>query len=830
MNRPSFVRPLSFVVSLLLQLSVLGSRLRGAPGDLDFSFDPGSGIDGTVKAVALQPDGKFIIGGDFIAVRGLARSSVARLNADGSGDSSFNLGTVGYDGVFAVALQPDGKVLVGHRYGIARHHADGSLDTSFHAVLTAFDNSGEARVVSIAVQPDGKIVAGGNFITFGARWNFGVVRLLADGSVDASFNAQMPYFEITSVAVQPDGKVLVGGFGAYESEPNSMHRLNADGSHDDGFHYYDPPGGWYNLVRSVVVQPDGKILVAGDFLDLDNTNRGRIARLNSDGTIDGGFDLAIGYSVSDVALGPNGKVLICGTLEGGCARLNADGTLDTSFVPDTGGNFGISSVTVQSDGRVIFTGSALVNGSYRYRMARLQSNGNPDASFDAGRALEGPIESVLVQANGKLLLGSQAFENNGHQYASNRLNADGSRDDGFVPDQFYPVVPAGIMKTVPLPDGRVLVAGYTVVTVDQGDGDYYNVAIPYLTRVFADGSADPTWNWHVTWSDGYSYPRDTPIFATTPSVVVQPDGKILFGGDFLSLNGVHRFGLARLNANGILDATFVPALSHATAIALQPDGKILVGAYEKGIGRLNTNGSLDGSFNPGTGVNGAVYALALQPDGKVLAGGLFTAVNGTSRNNLARLNANGSLDSSFNPGTGPNGAVRAIALRPDGNILVCGGFTMVDGVLRLHVARLYGDSVTPFMSWAASFGLNGAAAAFTADPDHDGISNGVEFVLGGNPVVPTSPRAPLLQRTFSGGNLILSFGRVDASENAGVVLGVEVSTDLANWSTYIPIGANTQTSGPGVIVTENGADPDLISVTIPAGSSPSKFARLKVAF
>ena len=136
---------------------------------------------------------------------------------------------------------------------------------------------------------------------------------------------------------------------------------------------------------------------------------------------------------------------------------------------------------------------------------------------------------------------------------------------------------------------------------------------------------------------------------------------------------------------------------------MQPDGKVLVagsfsvvnGTNRQGIARLNANGSLDSSFNPGTGVNGTVYSVALQPDGKVLIGGEFTSVNGTNRSRFARLNVNGSLDSSFNPGTGPVKVIRSIALQSDGKVLIGGDFTTVNGVARLQVARLYGDSFSP---------------------------------------------------------------------------------------------------------------------------------------
>jgi uncharacterized delta-60 repeat protein len=146
------------------------------------------------------------------------------------------------------------------------------------------------------------------------------------------------------------------------------------------------------------------------------------------------------------------------------------------------------------------------------------------------------------------------------------------------------------------------------------------------------------------------------------------------------------------------------------AVAVQPDGKVLIaglfttvnGTNRNSIARLNADGSLDGSFNPGTGVNGTVSSVALQLDGKVLIGGSFTSVNGTNRNNIARLNANGSLDGSFDPGTGANGIVRSIALQSDGKVLIGGDFTTVNGMVRPKVARLHGDFVAPSLSIARS--------------------------------------------------------------------------------------------------------------------------------
>src|SRR5436305_10190973 len=193
------------------------------------------------------------------------------------------------------------------------------------------------------------------------------------------------------------------------------------------------------------------------------------------------------------------------------------------------------------------------------------------------------------------------------------------------------------------------------------------------------------------------------------AIAVQPDGKILVGGDFTMIDGEPRQHIARLNPDDSLDMDFDPgANGKITNFALQPDGKILVvGQFStlggggtgttvrSAIGRLNPDGSVDMDFNPGA--DSSIARVVLQPDGKIIVGGPFTALGGgtgtTSRNSLGRLNPNGSVDLSFNPGA--NNTVITIALQPDGKILLGGSFTALGGGTgttgRQHIGRLNPD-------------------------------------------------------------------------------------------------------------------------------------------
>src|SRR6185436_5746463 len=111
------------------------------------------------------------------------------------------------------------------------------------------------------------------------------------------------------------------------------------------------------------------------------------------------------------------------------------------------------------------------------------------------------------------------------------------------------------------------------------------------------------------------------------------------------------------------------------------------GTQRNGVARLNADGSLDRNFDPGLGADLALWVAALQPDGKVIIAGEFTTFNGFPRPHIARLNLDGSLDTSFDPGTnGPNGTIWSMALQPDGRVVIAGEFTQINGLSRNHIA------------------------------------------------------------------------------------------------------------------------------------------------
>ena len=197
------------------------------------------------------------------------------------------------------------------------------------------------------------------------------------------------------------------------------------------------------------------------------------------------------------------------------------------------------------------------------------------------------------------------------------------------------------------------------------------------------------------------------VGALVYSVAVQSDGRILMGGRFTTVNGVGRTNLARLNRDGSLDTTFDlgagigSGLSAAVnAVAVDPQGRILVGGDftdAGGLARtnlvcLNPNGSVDPNFFAGAGTDFAVNSVVVQSDGNVLLAGFFARVSGTERNAIARLYADGTLDTGFDPGTGADAVIYSVALQADGKVVVGGGFTSFDDIERPGIARLLGGT------------------------------------------------------------------------------------------------------------------------------------------
>jgi uncharacterized delta-60 repeat protein len=333
---------------------------------------------------------------------------------------------------------------------------------------------------------------------------------------------------------------------------------------------------------------------------------------------------------------------------------------------ETGFNDIVTSILTQPDGKILIGGVfTTFKGKSFNRLIRLNPDGSIDNTFNIGAGFNDYVRHVKLQSNGKILVCGDFTTYNGVSKSRIvRLNSDGSIDNTFNFNLFGVITDIGIQS-----DGKILISGLGKVGI---------------VRVNADGTIDNTFS--------------LTGFITTPEIVdnilILSNGKILVGISHPV------YGFFRLNADGSKDATFIEGTANGfvEVIRLQSDGKILLGGYfgvYNGISspfmiRLNLNGSIDNTFNIGTGFNAAVLAEGIftQSDGKILVGGQFTAYNGTSSNGLIRINSDGSIDNTFNIGTGFDNHVGSIHMQSNNFIYVGGAFTRYNGMMTSRLAKI----------------------------------------------------------------------------------------------------------------------------------------------
>ncbi len=869
-------------------LTIIDDEALNVPaGSVDTLFDPGLGPNDFVTAIGVQNDGKLMIAGEFTTCSGVSRRRIARLNFDASLDLSFNPAS-GADGtIHALIVQPDQKILVAGRFtrmgirnrnGIARLTQSGTVDTSFNPGAGA-DNP----VFALALQSDGKVIIGGDFTSFKDIERSRVARLTANGDLDATFlpgtGANAPVYV---AAVQPDGKILLGGdFTSFRDQPVLfLVRLNPNGSLDPSFRITSGPN---ESVRSIAIQPDGKLVIGGFFTQVGGVNRSHIARLNPDGTLDTTFNPGPGAdgSVDALALQHDGKILAVGkfTAMGGLprnriARLLPGGALDMGINFGTGADNYILAVALQPDEQIVIGGGfTIVNGLPRNHIARLVGGADEGAgvfefSAPAYSVIEsgtnvtiavvrsggsaGQVELDLMTADGTAVAGADYAGRTNHlvfldgQTVTN-ISIPIVNDPLVEPDEtfsltitnitgdgvFGPVAEATV--TILNDDAQV---GFSLSTYTVGEGVIGGQAIISVDRI---GTTNGTVTVDFATVAGTAM-TNADYYSTNGTLIFAPgETNHIFAVQVLEdliVEGPETVGLILSNVTGdavlgqsnatmiIIDNDFSPGVLTFTAVAYSfsegvgtaqitllrtngatrvvsvdyatADGTATAGAdYTPSSGRVTfadgeTNqtisipitqdmlvegnetftlqifnplggavisgptavivtieddefgpGSLDPTFSPGAGADNFVRALAVQPDGKVLIGGAFTNVNGWPHGSIARFHAGGELDTNFNPMA--NGLVTAVATQVNGKVVIAGNFSQVNGTNRNRVAQLL-DSGALDLALADPSGLNAAIYAMVAQPDE-------KVILGGGFSAPV----PGVARLRSSGAVDTSF-------------------------------------------------------------------------
>jgi uncharacterized delta-60 repeat protein len=644
-----------------------------AGGVRDSNFNPNSttyNLDGSVEKIVIQPDGKILLGGILTSFNGTPIKHIVRLNADQTLDTTFNLniGSGPNSRVNAITIQSDGKILVGGSFfafngqssRLVRLNSDGTRDMSFPANIgfgTVLPNNG--NIYSIVIQSDGKIVLAGDFQGVNAQSEKNIIRLNADGTIDTQFLNNI-------------GTGVVGAGASVD-------------------------------IKSLGIQSDGKILLGGNFTTFNGTTVNRLARLNTDGTLDTTFTSNIGtgfnQAVLSIAVQQDDKIVLAGRFETfkgtaseGLIRLNSDGTLDTAFASNIG--IGLSyyanDVKIQSDGKIVVGGNfQSINNSFSQvnNILRLNSDGTRDTTVPVGSkyGADGDwVNALAIAANGDIFIAG-SFQSFNILPAINFAKLNSSLT--FTNTGTNGTVRAiGIM---PWNNGPIIGGSFTLINKDR-------VAVNNLALLNPDGTLNTSTGFNTNIGSG---PNGT-INAIVNSGSYEG---ILIAGSFTSFNGVSVGRVVRLS---------IPAI---------------------GMGGLNTTFN----NNLGTGANAEITSAFIDRNLKYVIAGNFTSFNNVSRGRLVGLNSDGTPNTSFNTniGSGANGNITCMASAqglqglPYG--IICGDFTSFNGVTTNKVAMFSEYGLETSFSTNIGSGPNGVVRAVAAAQDRF-YGPGPAFVLGGD--------------------------------------------------------------------------------------------------
>ena len=650
------------------------------------TFDLGD--DETASAVAVQTNTRIVIAGtasngtdnDFL---------VMRLDSNGVFDSTFNavgfltIDRGGNDTGRAVAVQANGLIVATGTSSngsnsdlmVVRLTADGSQDISFNLNgIVTIDRGGRDVGNAVAVQPNGLIVVAGESSN-GSDADLFVVRLTAGGIPDVSFSINGIVTidrggkdSGNALGLQPNGKILVVGSSSAGTDQACITvRLNADGTRDttfslDGVAVFQGTSGGDDSGNAVAVQSDGKIVVAGEVSNGSNTDL-LVLRYTPEGILDTSFNddgiftfsskIRTTDAANGVALQRNGKIIIAGRTGSGAdgdllvLRYTTDGILDRKFSNDgiavysgeAGGEDRGRAVAVQEDGQIVVVGQTSNGANNDLLVLRYTAKGVLDSSFssDGVAVYNGAADSddigraVAVQEDGKIVVVGQTSNGISNSLLMLRYTSSGSLDATFGTDgvvKFGGSANASGRSVAIQPDGRIVVAAV------HSNGSNTDLLVMRFT---ASGSLD------ASFGIGGTVTYDSGNTDVASAVALQPDGKIVVAGS--SSNGSKNVAfLARFSAEGALDTTF----------------------SDNGIVRYNSGAAGDDSGN----------AVAVQSDNKIVVAGTANAVEVL----LLRYREDGTLDTSFSG----NGVVmydgfadtadagNAVALQPDGKIVVAG--------------------------------------------------------------------------------------------------------------------------------------------------------------
>jgi len=787
-----------------------------AAGVIDPTFAPT--FNQSISALVPLPDGSALVGGYFTTVNGTARNYFARVLADGTLDTAVNFNLV--QPLNVLSLGAGDKLYIGHggSDGVKRYTLAGTVDATWNA--TGLVTGTSAAIFQVKERADGKVFVASQSGSNGFGFTYQFRLLTSTGAVDPSFTA--------------------------------------------------PTLNW--TVHDWEILPDGRIVIVGRFSTVNGVTSRSIAILNPDGSLDRSVDFSAAFTgqVTGVRY-VNGRLVVWGAFTQfgtqaltGVARLNLDGTLDPTFKVGTGTNAAVHTAQFLADGDLFVGGSfSLIRGQSRSRVARLEAGPGSVGFVPATRTvLENVGNVALTLKRFGSTAGAVAIDytaTSGTATVGNDLTAatgtvtwaDGDASDKTVTVAVTPDTLIESAETFRVvlsnPVGGITAAGAMVITIVDDDTPVTITTQPTgasLTEgqalTLTAAATSPT-AMSFQW-----YRNGQPILgATGATYTVASAGSVDAGSYFLRVTNAAgsvdtntvTVAIALDPARRVAGFDFSTAITaNVRAIVPAPGGGAYVGGDftsvpgltgGRGLMRVNEDGSLDTTYNPAP--VGSVLSMVLQPDGKLLIGGTFTQVAGVTRGYVARLNADGTLDTAFSTalGTGPNFNVNSIALLPDGRIVLGGAFTSVNnltGTSYVAVLKADGSLDTTFVSAA-----NNTVNAVAVQPDG-------KILLGGlftsyNTRLGRVSATGVLDTTFSAAGATTSSviaKIVVLPDNRIAVVGTNLAAgadfEILNADGTVAQNVNTTTTFNDVVVQDNGKLVTVGSFSISGGTRIARYS------
>ncbi|MCI0561913.1 MAG: hypothetical protein MN733_25790, partial [Nitrososphaera sp.] len=685
-----------------------------------------------LELISILPNSRILVAGSFVYFDEVFQPHIVRLLSNGCVDSQFE-GIINetFPSIRSITVQQDGKVLVAgdfrransavdNVWGLARFNEDGSVDSGFSVpyvgdiMQTASLSSGGALIIAHTFQNSPTLL-----------------RLRNDGTVDTALFASTNTVSILHIDQNRRTYVVMRAPSITNEITLKVVRLSEDGSVDPTF---DPAtaNAIFADLRSVVQQPNGKLLFAGFSRTQDLTHV--IARFGEDGTIDPSFHLILTavshfeYWAIKIALIPKSNCLLVG---GGFDKIAGRDVPHLAMID-------LGDIGLQLPAVLTATGPELL--ACDAAALRDPIAGSQDRSFTGLEPVDEQLDffaAVAEAPNGQFVFGGQFTITDNSQFTSRgiaRYNSDGTHDPNFqISASDAKAALRGVVRTLlVLDDGSVIAGGDYGITDDRSGG--------FLAKFQRSGNLDETFarnlrpgsvaGWQtgvqsllkttsggilVGTRYGVEFIRETgeieksftnQVFGQINAIAELPNGRYIVGGELLVSPT-----LVRLTKNGFPDESFKPDLSNISrvlAIALGPDGRILIGGRASHsrerfgfVRRLWPDGSLDKSFScligPKIDYDGApfddrqmdVLQIRILADGKILCSGRFQQVNGFYSPKFARLLPDGALDKTFRsrfPGASTDEAVYDMRVLKDGRILTVGHFwsAMLNGDLAMR--------------------------------------------------------------------------------------------------------------------------------------------------